>query len=479
MLEELSPKPVFHYFEELTKIPRCSGSEGPASDYLVGFAKERKLEVFQDEALNVIIKKPGTSGYEGSPAVIIQGHMDMVCEKSKGSGHDFSKDPIPLKIDGDFLRTDGTTLGADNGIAVAYGLALLDSSDIPHPPIELLVTTSEETGMNGAFALKADHLTGKTLLNIDAENEGVFFVSCAGGVDLVNEFETRWEKSTGEALLIEISGLKGGHSGMEIIKQRANAIKLLGRVLDAAREAGQFNIAAISGGSKSNAIAREAHAILAADASVLKTITVIVKRLSEDLKREFATVDPDIAVEVTHAERVAEQLDSASTKKLIDFLAIAPNGVQSMSKELEGLVESSLNLGVLEQPGKSIKLTISIRSSVDSVMRDITRRIEVLAGLANARSTRTGVYPAWSYEADSPIRDVCLSVYKDTTGEDAEIQAIHAGLECGLLKQKLPDTDMISFGPDIFNVHTPDEHLSIESVANTWAFLTAVLKKSK
>lgn len=479
MLEELSPKPVFHYFEELTKIPRCSGSEGPASDYLVRFARERNLEVFQDEAFNVIIKKPGTDGYEDSPAVIIQGHMDMVCEKSKGSTHDFANDPIPLKLDGDFLRTDGTTLGADNGIAVAYGLALLDSSDIPHPPIEFLVTTSEETGMNGAYALKADHLTGKTLLNIDAENEGVFFVSCAGGVDLVNEFETKWEKSTGEALLIEISGLKGGHSGMEIIQQRANAIKLLGRVLDAARDAGQFNIAAISGGSKSNAIAREAHAILAADASVLKKITAVVKALSEDLKGEFSTVDPDISVEVTHVERVAEQLDGPSTKKLIDFLVSAPNGVQSMSKQLEGLVESSLNLGVLEQPGKSIKLTISVRSSVESLMRDVTRRVEVLAGLVNARGTRTGIYPAWSYEADSAIRDLCVRVYKDVTGQDAQIQAIHAGLECGLLKQKLPDTDMISFGPNLFNVHTPDEHLSITSVANTWAFLTAVLAESK
>ena len=479
MLEDLDPREVFHYFEELAQLPRCSGNEKQASDYLVSFAKQRKLEVFQDKALNVIIKKPGTAGYGDSPAVIIQGHMDMVCEKSKGSRHDFSKDPIPLKVEGDLVRADGTTLGADNGIAVAYGLAILDSADIPHPPLELLVTTSEETGMNGAHALKADHLAGTTLLNIDAEEEGVLFVSCAGGVDLVCEFDTHWEKAASGALRIEVSGLKGGHSGLEIVQQRANAIKLLGRILDAARGAGEFNIAAISGGSKSNAIAREAQATVTADASVRKKIKAIVHRLSQDLKDEFASVDPDTAVTAASADKVARQLDSASTEKLVDFLVITPNGVQSMSKELEGLVESSLNLGVLEQSGESIKLTVSVRSCVDSIREDLTRRAEALARLVGAKSARTGEYPAWQYEADSKIRDLCVSVYRDVSGRDAQIQAIHAGLECGLLKEKLPQADMISFGPNLRDVHTPEEQLSISSVANTWAFLTAVLARSK
>lgn len=479
MLEDLSPRPVFHYFEELTKIPRCSGSEKQASDFLVGFAKERKLEVFQDEALNVIIKKPGTAGYEDSPAVIIQGHMDMVCEKARGYRHDFSKDPLSLKVEGDIVRADGTTLGADNGIAVAYALALLDSTDIPHAPLEVLVTTSEETGMFGAAVLDAGHLTGTTLLNIDAENEGVFFVSCAGGVDIVSEFDTRWEKAGDGALLVEVSGLIGGHSGMEIARQRANAIKLLGRVLDAAREAGEFHIAAVLGGSKSNAIAREAQATVTADAAVLAKIATIVAAAAKELKSEFGAVDPDIEVTALPATNVAEQLDRASTDKLIDFLVIAPNGVQSMSQELEGLVESSLNLGVLAQAGESIKLTVSVRSSVDSLMREITGRIEALAGLVGAKTSRIGVYPAWRYEAESPIRDLCVSVYKEVTGSEPEIQAIHAGLECGLLKQKLPQTDMISFGPNLYNVHTIDEHLSISSVANTWTFLTAVLAKAK
>jgi len=479
MLENLSPKPVFLYFEELTGVPRCSGSEQQASDYLVAFAEEHKLEVFRDEALNVIIKKPGTKGYESSPAVIIQGHMDMVCEKIASSSHDFSKDPLTLKIEGDILRADGTTLGADNGIAVAYGLALLDSADIPHPPLELLVTTSEETGMDGAHALKADHLTGKTLLNVDAENEGVLFVSCAGGVDIVSTFATRWEDSTGDALRIEVSGLKGGHSGMEIIRQRANAIKILGRLLEAARTAGEFHIAEVSGGSKSNAIARDAHVTLTADTAVLEKITDIVKVLSADLKAEYATVDPDMEIAVGPAEKVARQLDSASTDKLVGFLMIAPNGVQSMSMELEGLVESSLNLGVLETSGDSIRITVSVRSCVGSIQEDVARRVEALSAFVGATSSRRGTYPAWQYEAESPIRELCVRVYKEVTGNDAQIQAIHAGLECGLLREKLPDTDMISFGPNLYSVHTPDEHLSIGSVANTWDFLKAVLAELK
>ncbi len=479
MLEKLSPEGVFRFFEELTGIPRCSGDEKRVSQYLVAFAEERKLEVFQDEALNVVIKKPGTSGYEKAPAVIIQGHMDMVCEKAKGASHDFSKDPLTLKIDGDFVRAEGTTLGADNGIGVAYGLALLDSTDVPHPPIELLITTSEETGMNGAHALKADHLTGKTLLNIDAEEEGVLYVSCAGGVDVVCTFDTAWADTTSSALRVEISGLKGGHSGMEIVRQRANAIKLLGRVLAEARAAGEFAIADLSGGSKSNAIAREAQVTITGDSAVLERIESIVTRFAGDLKAEFATADPDIEIVAVRADSVSRQLDATSTERIIDFLSIAPHGVQSMSMDLEGLVESSLNLGVLAQSGESISLTVSVRSSVDSIKEDIAGRLEALASLVGATSARTGDYPGWKYEEDSLVRELCVGAYKEVSGQDARIQAIHAGLECGLLKQKLPETDMISFGPNLYNVHTPDEHLSIGSVANTWAFLLSVLEKSK
>jgi len=479
MLENLKPAEVFRYFEALTRIPRGSGNEKQVSGFLVDFAKKRKLDVFQDKALNVIIRKPGTAGYEHSPAVIIQGHMDMVCEKTEECRHDFLKDPLALKIKGDILRADGTTLGADNGIAVAYGLALLDSADLPHPPLELLVTTSEETGMDGAHAVQADQLKGKILLNIDAEEEGALFVSCAGGVNVVCQFHTRWEQAAGGALLIKVSGLKGGHSGMEIIQQRANAIKLLSRILDAAGAAGTFGIAALSGGAKSNAIARQAQATITAKAPVLTRIKAIVKGLARDLKAEFAIADPDIKVAAVAGGKVARQLDRASTEKLIAFLVAAPNGVQSMSKDLEGLVESSLNLGVLEQSDKHIQLTLSVRSCVDSIREDLTRRVEALAGLAGATSARAGAYPAWQYQPESRIRELCVTVYKHLSGSEPQIKAIHAGLECGLLRVKLPRTDMISFGPNLYGVHTPEEHLSIQSVANTWKFLTTVLARLK
>jgi len=479
MLEKTKPEQVFHYFEELTKIPRCSGNERQVSDYLVDFAKERGLEVFQDKALNIIIKKPGTKGYKNSQTVIIQGHMDMVGEKLKTSHHDFTKDPLTLKVKGDFLRADGTTLGADNGIAVAYGLALLDSKILPHPPLELLITTNEETGMDGAIALKADHLTGKILLNIDAEEEGAFFVSCAGGLNHISQFTMKQEKATQAGLNINISGLKGGHSGMEIINQRANAIKLLGRILAEARNSGLFNISEVSGGSKSNAIARDAQVTLTADPITLKKIKLGIDRLSKQIKSEYAVVDPDIQVVITSAGVITQQFDRTSTDQLIDFLSIAPQGVQTMSKAIEGLVESSLNLGILEQSGKIIKLTISVRSSVESIMEDIVSWLETLAKLTGAKSTQTSRYPAWQFESESKIRDLCVKVYKKMSGQNATIKAIHAGLECGILKQKLPQTDMISFGPNLYNVHTPEEHLSIKSVAHTWDFLKEILVKLK
>jgi dipeptidase D len=333
--------------------------------------------------------------------------------------------------------------------------------------------------MDGAHALKADHLTGKTLLNIDSEEEGVFSVSCAGGVSVECEFATRWEPAAGSSLHIEVSGLKGGHSGIEIIKQRANGIKLLGRILDAARAPGAFALVSLSGGAKSNAIPREAQATITAQAPVLARIKAIVDRLSEDLKKEFAKADPDLSVVMTAGDKAARQLDRASTDKLIDLLVVAPNGVQSMSMDLEGLVESSLNLGVLQHSGESIKLVVMIRSCVDSIRESLARRVEILAGLAGAKSARTGAYPAWQYQADSKIRELCASVYQDVFGSAPQIKAIHAGLECGLLRVELPQTDMISFGPNLYNVHTPEEHLSIKSVANTWKFLTSVLAHLK
>ncbi|MGM9975240.1 MAG: beta-Ala-His dipeptidase, partial [Clostridiaceae bacterium] len=347
-LKELKPEKVFGFFEEMSQIPRTSGDEKKISDWLVTFAKERNLEVYQDEVLNVIIRKPGTPGYENSPGVIIQGHMDMVGEKSKESTHDFSKDPINLRIDGDYVYATDTTLGADDGIAVAYGLAILDSDDIPHPPLELLVTTSEETGMNGAIDLDASPLKGKVLLNIDAEEEGIFLVSCAGGNTVYTTFSAEYENDSRKAYEISVTGLKGGHSGIEINKQRGNAVKLLGRVLKRISREMEIRIASISGGAKHNAIAREAAAIITVPEMKVSTVKGILDEMNKTFVNEFATEDPEIVVGIKEAscERV---MSEKATKGIIDYMNIVPDGVQTISREIEGLVVSSLNLGVLEE----------------------------------------------------------------------------------------------------------------------------------
>src|SRR5665648_400749 len=383
VLNMLSLKEVFAFFEELTSIPRASGNEKQVSNYLVDFAKKRGLEVFQDEALNVIIKKAGTKGYEKSAPVIIQGHMDIVGEKTSGSKHDFSKDPLKLRIVDDFIYATDTTLGGDDGIAVAYGLAILDSKNLKHPPIELLITTNEETGMNGASALTAEHLSGKTMLNIDSEEEGVFLVSCAGGLTSYVTFNPKYEDLSGK-------------------------------------------------------------------------VKVEIKKASGD-----------------------KMMLSNSSNNIIKYILTVPDGIQGMSSDIKGLVESSLNLGVLEQKGDKIEFTHSVRSSVKSRRTEIAEIISALGDLTGAVVKNTGDYPEWQYEEDSKIRKIAMETYKSLFKKEPEISAIHAGLECGLLKKILPETDMISFGPNLFDVHTPEEHMSISSAERTYKFLIALLENMK
>lgn len=479
VLENLQPKKVFHFFEELTKIPHGSGNEKEISNYLVNFAKKRNLEVLQDDALNVIIKKAGTSGYENSSTVIIQGHMDMVCEKGKTSNHDFLKDPLKLRIDGDNIYATDTTLGADDGIAIAYALAILDSSDIAHPPIELLVTTSEETGMDGAIALDTSSLKGKILLNIDSEEEGIFLVSCAGGVDTLAKLKNSWEPVTGKACKLEIHNLNGGHSGMEIIKQRANANKLMGRLLYSLNEEIGINIASINGGTKHNAIPRECEAIITFDKKNIDKVKEHCIKMENIFKNEFKIEDPGIQIVLHERVDVKEQLTNHCTNNLISFTFIAPNGIQTMSKEIDGLVESSLNLGIIRTYDKETHFSFGVRSSVSTLKYEITDRLQALATLVNGSIINERPYPAWQYESKSPIRDLCVKTYEELYGNKPEISAIHAGLECGLLKEKMSNTDMISFGPNIFGAHTPQEHLSISSTEKVWNFLLYLLKNIK
>ncbi|WP_132996177.1 aminoacyl-histidine dipeptidase [Sporanaerobacter acetigenes] len=481
-LENLKPERVFYYFEELTKIPHCSGEEKEISDYLANFAKEHNLDFIQDEALNVIIKKPGTKGYENLPTVVLQGHMDMVCEKDVNVCHDFSRDPLELKVDGDFISAKNTTLGADNGIAVAMCLAILESEDIPHPPLEVLATTSEETGMNGANGLDPQNIQGKILINIDSEEEGKLLVSCAGGerdrIEIPILWENRSENTSVYAL--KVTGLKGGHSGMEINEGRGNANKLMGRLLYEIGKQIDIRLANIEGGAKTNAIPRSAKSVLVIgsdEESILKEIAI---KMDSQFKNELMSVDANVEIVVEKmSTEVPKVFSKETTEKAIATLMLVPNGVQTMSREIKGLVESSNNLGVVNTLDESITFESSIRSSVRSLRENISNQMAIIAEILGGKWKNYSAYPEWEYKENSYIREVFQKVYREQFGKELEIAAIHAGLECGLFNEKFENMDMVSFGPNMYGVHTPDEKLSISSTERTWNLLVGVLKEIK
>ena len=476
--ENLEPKNVFKWFYEISQIPRGSGNEKAISDFLVDFAKKRNLEVWQDKAMNVVIKKPATKGFENSKPVILQGHMDMVPEKEAGSNHDFLKDPIKWQLKGEMLYATGTTLGGDDGIAVAYCLAILDSNDVVHPPLEVLITTEEETGMGGAMAVTGEHLTGTRFLNIDSEEEGYFLVSCAGGANANVSFDIEREALKGDVIKISISNLLGGHSGMEIIKQRANAIKMLARTLYAIKEKEEFNIIEIKGGSKHNAIPKDAYAYIAVKKS--DATIKLADEFSSALKKEYRTSDPDmkITIEKTSSSK-KEMFTGCFTGRLIDFMVMTPDAVQYMNMEIKGLCQTSLNNGVLEEVDGKLLFTISVRSSVKSMLDEVLNKLALSAKYTGGKFVKKSEYPAWEYEENSPVRDIAIKTYKEITGQEAIVTAIHAGLECGLLKKTLPQIDAISFGPNLYDVHTPDEHMDIKSVERVWQFLLKYLQALK
>lgn len=481
ILQNLEPKAVFEYFEEISNIPRGSGNEKAISDYLLNFGKNLGLESIQDEALNIIIKKPGTQGYENAPTVIIQGHIDMVCEKNNGVDHDFEKDPLKLRIVDDYIYATDTTLGADNGIAVAYAMALLSSTDIPHPPIEVLLTTDEETGMSGAMAIKKEHINGKILINLDNEEEGYLLVSCAGGIRSKATINVDYQNISNKKLLkINISGLKGGHSGMDIIKERGNSNKILGRVLKGLSREVKFNIVNLNGGSKNNAIPREAEALVSVDINNENTVIDIVNNWNSIISNELRTQDPGVKIEasVVSDENNKEFTDEC-TKKVVDLLYLYPNGINTKSVEIDGLVESSTNLGVLSTENGVVEFDSAIRSSIPSLKQEIVLRSKTIVELLGGEFTTTSDYPGWEYNPNSKIREICQKVHKEMYGKEAGIVAIHAGVECGLFNEKLGGLDMISFGPNLYDVHTPDEHMSISSVRNCYEYLKAILKEVK
>lgn len=482
VLKNLQPVDVFKYFEKLSQIPRGSGNEKEVSDYLVSFAKDNNLEYVQDSALNVVIRKKASQGYENSPIVILQGHMDMVNEKNSDVEHDFTKDPLKLRIVEDRVYATGTTLGADNGIAVAMGLAILASNEYQHPAIELLVTTSEETGMDGAMALDPKNIKGRTLINIDSEEEGTLLVSCAGGVTAKASIPVKFE-SVNENLVaysIKIIGLKGGHSGMEIDKERGNSNKLMGRVLMSILSEIDIRLSSLNGGSKHNAIPRETDAIILVKAEDSAIVEKKISECEEVFKNELRTPDPDIRIKFEVLQDSPTQMFSKeSTKNVVNYLYLIINGVTSMSMDIKGLVESSLNLGVVTTYKDGVEFISSIRSSVRSLKNELYNRLLVTAKINSGNVVSESSYPEWAYNPDSKIRTIFENVYEKMYGKKPHISAIHAGLECGLFAEKFGELDAISFGPNLYDVHTPNENMSISSVQRTWEYLLEVLKNIK
>ncbi|MDB2153394.1 aminoacyl-histidine dipeptidase [Clostridium butyricum] len=474
---------IFYHFEQISKIPRGSGNEKAISNYLLDFGKSLGLECIQDAALNIIIKKPASIGYENAPAVIIQGHMDMVCEKNSDKEHDFEKDPINLVVKGDYIYADRTTLGADDGIAVAYAMTLLEDNTIEHPAIEVLLTTDEEAGMSGAMALQPHYINGKIVLNLDSEEEGKLLVSCAGGIRTKSILPIEWidKKNDTIAYNIVIRGLKGGHSGMEIHLGRGNSNKLMGRLLKNIDKELDFNLVSLNGGSKNNAIPRESSSIITISQKDERKLLDIKRRVCEELKNEFSKKDPNLRVHLLEVEESVDRVFSDdSTKKAVNLLYMYPNGVNTVSSDIQGLTESSTNLGVVTTLENSIEYDSTARSSVSSLKDEIVTRSKCITEILGGKLVTESSYPEWPYKTDSKIREVCKDVYERMYEKTPEIVAIHAGVECGLFKEKLGnDVDMISFGPDIIDIHTPNEHISISSVERCYEYLLEVLKEIK
>lgn len=474
VLEGLKPEKVFYYFEKISKIPRCSGHEKQISDYLYNFAKSKNLEVIQDENSNVIIKKPASRGYENAPVVMLQGHMDMVCEKNEGVVHDFGKDPIKLRIADGYIYATDTTLGADNGIAVAMAMSVL-ASEIDHPALEVLITTDEEKGMTGANKLNGSLFKSKYLLNLDSEKEGVFTSGCAGGSKIDFKIPVKFQNRKGKAYKVSVKGLTGGHSGTDIHKEKGNANKILGRILyDLIDDVELFSI---DGGSKTNAIPREANAIITI--KNLNTVSEKLNKWSEILKNEFAFTDPKVKVAVTDLNKEVYPLEKEIYKKTAALINLIPVGVLSRSVAVD-LVISSNNLGVIATVEKYIILSNSSRSSVETLLTEgFIPVMEQLAFILDVECELGNSYPGWEYVKESHIKDICIETYREIFKKEAVVRAIHAGLECGLLMNKIKGLDAISMGPDVHDAHSPDEHVSINSVENTYNLLCEILKKIK
>lgn len=478
VLEGLKPERVFYFFEEISRIPHGSGNEQAISDYLVSFAKEHELFHIQDAANNVIMIKEASEGYEEAEPIIFQGHMDMVAVKDPDSDTDPNKDPLHLETDGKYIWAKGTTLGADDGIAVAFALALLEDETLGHPRLEVVITTDEEVGMGGAAAVDLSVLKGKRLLNLDSEVEGIFTAGCAGGCRVYSTIPVSRELCAGRLVRIRIEGLLGGHSGIEIHKQRGNANLLMGRLLYGFMQDNNFGLYRLEGGTKDNAIACECEAQVVVDEEGFTALTGYCAELERVLRAEYAVTDPEVSIAlgcIVEESRKWNVLNSDSLRRALSVLFATPNGVQAMSMDVEGLVESSLNMGILKLEENALDIHQSVRSSVASSKKYLRERVMSLAELAGGKSEIHGEYPAWEYRKDSPLRDSLMALYEKKFGKTAKVEIIHAGLECGLFGEKIEGLDAISFGPNLTDIHTTSEKMEIASVQRMYEFVREFL----
>jgi dipeptidase D len=480
-LEKLEPRLVWQHFDALRQIPRPSKHEEAAAEHVLAWAAARGFETQRDAVGNTVVRVPASPGREQAPVVVLQGHLDMVPEKNSDVAFDFLKDPIAVRIDGDFVYATGTTLGADNGVGVAAAMAAAEDPAAVHGPLELLLTVDEETGLTGAQGLDATMLKGRILLNLDTEEDATVYIGCAGGSDTNARFTvTRQAAATGSApLRLTARGLRGGHSGTEIHENRGNAIKLVARVLDAARTAGLlFEIVAMTGGNKRNAIAREAEAVLRVPADQEGAFRALVTERVAALAEEYGEIEPNLAITLTAAgdDDASRQVWSAADRdRVLDALVACPHGVQAMSRAVAGLVETSTNLGVVITDGNDVRVTCLTRSSVTLSLRATTAQLAALFRLAGAESSATPGYPGWKPNPASPLLATIIRVCERTLGRKPEVKAVHAGLECGLIGGRVPGMDMASLGPQIDSPHSPDERVKISTVASFYALLKAVL----
>ena len=476
-VSELKPRDLWTHFDRILTISRGSGQEQQVAAYVLDLARRLGLETRQDETGNVVVRKAATGGRSSAPVTVLQSHLDMVNEKNSDVEHDFSTDPIRPRRDGDYLRATGTTLGSDNGIGVAACLALMEDSESPHGPLEFLFTVDEETGLTGAGQLDGDFLQGRLLLNLDCEEEEALYVGCAGGAGL--DFTMQLIRdATGpgkSALSVELKGLQGGHSGVDIHLQRGNAVQLLARVLESALQARPFHLSEFLGGSAHNAIPREARVVLVCSESDWQSLSAALENDLGTIRKEFRAVEPQMSWKIDAAQLPGESWDEDSTRRLLDLLNSLPHGVISTSYDIPDLVESSVSLASVRATNGGVEIHVSTRSSVKSALHALQLRLKAIGDLAGCRMQELESYPGWQPDLSSPLLATTREVYREETGKDPQVKAIHAGLECGLIGEKYPGMDMISLGPQIEFPHSPDERVRIPSVGSFYRILKRLL----